>query len=241
MSESVENGGKLSSPGGFFSRLVGIFLSPKKVFSDVDNGAPWWEPWVWASFVYMIVGYLVAPIQIHLYRLREGQMPREEFEKAIETMQSFPIKYLGIISAPLTTLFVAVIFALVSYIAVSGLAERSSFKKHLTICLWGTVVWWLGVLVSTAVVRLKGIEQIRTVRDAAAPFGPAAFVSDANRIWFALLSTLDVFAIWFYVLVVVGVVHVFRLSGRSAVLIVIPIWLVYVLFELIGARMAGLP
>jgi hypothetical protein len=239
MTETLPNGVDRPS-GSLLSRLFGILYSPKKVFDDVDRGAPWWEPWVWVSVLNIAVSYLAIPIQVQLQRLRAGDVPPEEVERGIEAMQSMPVKMLGIISAPVSVLFVGVVFAAVSYIAVSVLSERANFKKHLAICLWASLVWWLGVLASTLVVRARGIGEIRAVRDAMAPFGPAAFLPEANSIWLAVLSTLDVFALWFYTLVGIGVVRVFRLSWRGAALVVIPVWLLYMLFELVSARLAGM-
>jgi len=221
------------------SRLAGIFHSPKRVFSDIDAGTPWWQPFVCVSLLNMIVAYIVIPIQIQLFRLRADQMPKEQFEESLRHMQTFPIKYLGIIAVPVMVLIMGLIFAAASYIAVSVLSEKASFKKHLTIYFYASIVASIGILVSTLVVLGKGVENIRTVRDAAAPFGPAAFVPEAQKILYAVLSTLDVFSLWFYALIALGVMQVFRLSWRSALLVVIPIWLLSVLGALIGTRLGG--
>ncbi|MDH3217830.1 MAG: YIP1 family protein, partial [Candidatus Krumholzibacteria bacterium] len=55
----------------------------------------------------------------------------------------------------------------------------------------------------------------------------------------AILNSLDVFQLWFYILVGMGVMHVFKLSGRSAALVVIPVWLVFVLIALVSARLGA--
>jgi len=117
----------------FLSRFMGIFFSPKKIFSDVDAGVPWWQPWIWVSVLNMIVAYVVIPVQVQLYRLRNDQIPKEQLEQTLQQMQSFPVKYLGIVTAPVVILIVGLIFAAASYIAVSVLSERASFKKHLTL------------------------------------------------------------------------------------------------------------
>lgn len=223
----------------FVSRFLGIFHSPKSVFSDVDAGTPWWQPWICASVVSMIIAYVVIPVQIQLHRLRESEMSRERFEQSLQAMQTFPVKYLGIITSPVMVLIVGLIFAAASYIAVSILSEKASFKKHLSIYFFSSIVASVGMLVSNLVVRGKGVENIRTMRDAVAPFGPAAFVPEAQKIPYAVLSTLDVFSLWFYALMGLGVMHVFRLSWRSAALVVIPIWLLSVLIALIGARLGA--
>lgn len=228
-------------PGSAVSRLLSIFHAPKQVFAEIDRGAPWWEPWIWVSALNMVVAYVAIPIQIRLYRLTAVDLSEEDLRRAIEGMQSVPIKAVAIIGAPVGALFAGVIFAAVSYIAVSVLSERANFKKHLAICLWASLVWWVGVLVSTLIVRARGVDQIRTVRDAVASFGPAALVPEAGKIPLAILSTLDVFALWFYGLVAVGVVSVFRVSWRNVALVVVPVWLLNVLFELISTSFSGMP
>jgi hypothetical protein len=239
MPETMSEEKSTGSPMGFLSRFVGIIVSPKRVFADIDGGAPWWQPWIWVSLINMIVAYVMIPIQIQTYRLRVDEVPKEQFDQTIAHMQAFPLKYLGIIVAPVMVLVAALVFSAASYIAVSVLSDRASFRKHFTIYLYGAIVASLGMLVSNIVVVAKGIENIRSFRDSMAPFGPAAFVPEGHKIPYAILSTLDVFSVWFYVLMVLGVMHVFRMSGRSAVLVVIPIWLLSVLASLVGARFGG--
>lgn len=236
MPEVISEEKSTGSSMNFVSRFAGIFFSPKRVFSDIDAGAPWWQPWIWVSLLNMIVVYIFMPVQIQLYRLRADEIPKEQFDQTLQHMQSFPLKYLGIVPTPVVVLIAGLIFAAASYIAVSVLSERASFKKHLTIYFYASIVASVGMLVSNIVVRGKGLENIRTPRDAVVPFGPGAFVPEGHKIPYAILSTLDIFSIWFYALMALGVMHVFRLSWRSAVLVVIPVWLLSVLGQLIGAR-----
>jgi hypothetical protein len=224
---------------GFVSRFHSIFHSPEKVFADVDKGAPWWEPWVWASLVNMLVAYVVLPIEIHLYRLNLRGIPEDQIAQTIENMQRFPMKYMGVVTAPITVILVAAVFAGISFLAVSVLSERADFKKHLTICLFASIISSVGVLLSNIVIRWRGIENIRSLEDATATFGPAAFIPEGHKIWYAVLSTFDVFSIWFYVVMWIGVIHVFRLSRLSGLLVVVPVWLLSVLIALVFARFGG--
>jgi len=227
---------------GFLRRFVGIFVSPRRVFADIDSGSSWWEPWVWGSLIYMIVAYLSLPVQVRLFELTRDQMSPEEFERSLAWAQAPLAKALAIGAWSVGVLFEGVLFATVSYIAVSALSERSSFRKHLAICLWSSIAASVGVLLSNIVIRLKGIEEIRGVRDAMAPFGPAVLLPDSGgKMWYALLSTLDIFSIWFYALMAVGVMQVFGMSRRASILVVIPVWLVSILIALIGVRFAGTP
>jgi len=221
---------KAGTSMNFVSRFLGIFVSPKRVFSDVDAGAPWWQPLIWVLLLTLIIGVVVMPVQIRLLQLRGDEMPKEQLEQAVKFV---PV---GIIVGLVMVVIVGFIVAAVSFIAVSILSERASFKKHLTIYFYASIVATVGMVVSNLVVRAKGIENIRTIRDAAAPFGPAAFVPEAQKIPYAVLSTLDIFSLWFYVLMALGVMQVFRLSWRSALLVVVPIWILTVVITVIGAH-----
>jgi membrane protein, antimicrobial resistance system len=217
----------------FVSRFVGIFHSPKRVFSDVDAGAPWWQPLIWALLLTLIIGYIAMPVQVQLLRLRADQMSEEQIEQAVKYV---PV---GLVVTLLMVVIAGFVVAGVSYIVVSLLSERATFRKHLAIYFYASIVVSLGLLISNLVVRTKGIDSIRTARDASASFGPAAFVPEGQKILYAILSTFDIFSVWFYALMILGVMHVFRVSWRSALLVVIPIWLFSVVFAIIGAHFGG--
>lgn len=221
--------------GGPWARLVGIFYAPKRVFSAVDRGSRWWEPWIWASVLYALTSYLAVPIQARILRINPGPLSAEDVDRAIERMQSLAGLVAGLLMAPVMMLVIAAVFAGASYLVLAALTERASFQKHLTLCLWSSIVWSAGALASALVVRAGGIEEIRSARDAMASFGPAVFFPEAGAVWFAVLSSFDLFALWFYLLVAVGAMHIFRLSGRAALLAVAPIWLINVVIGLLGA------
>jgi len=216
--------------------VLRIFYAPKSVFADVDRGAPWWEPWIWSSLLLALTTIIAAPIQLQVMRGNPQGMPEEQLQRTLEAMQAFPMKYMGAITAPIIAFIVVIILAGASYIIVSMVSDRGSFKKHFSLCFWSSVVMWTGALLSMLVVRMRGIEEIRTASDAIASFGPAAFFREANRFVYAFLSTLDLFALWFYALVVFGVMWVFRVSGRTAFLVVLPIWVLTLLMDMIRPR-----
>ncbi len=223
------------------ARVFAIFRSPVKVFCDIDRGVPWWEPWVVVSLLNVMIAYVIIPINVRLFSLNPHGLSPEELTQQMETMQTFAMKYLGVITAPVSVLFAALVFSAVSYVVVSVFSERPDFRKHITVYLYSSVIFSAGVLVSNLIVRWKGVENIKTVGDAVAPLGPAAFVPAGEKIWFALLSTLDIFSLWSYVVFGLGVMYVFGLSGRAAMLSIVPLWLLAVLIALIGARFGGAP
>ena len=223
--------------GTFFERFLWIFLSPKKLYEEIAVGVDWWQPLVWVSLVNMITAYLLIPVQIKLASLNPDNVPPEQLQQTIETMEK--LGYLGLISAPVAVLFSGALVAGISYLILSVISERSSFKKYFTLYLYSSIIMSLGILLSTVLTRMKGLDAIRSMEDAFASFGPAMLIPTESKILTSVLTTLDIFNVWFYILIGMGVAHIFKVSSRAAVVVVLPVWLVFVLFSLVGARVAG--
>lgn len=211
--------------------------SPKRLYADIASGSHWAEPWVWVSLISMLIAYLSVPVQMQLVRLNPQGRPIEEVEQTVAAMQKFGV--LGVVSTPVIILITGLIVGGISYLLVSLLAEDSSFKKYFTLVLYANIPVALGQLLSTVMARMKGLESIRSVQDATAQFGPALLASPDQKILYPVLSSLDVFYIWFYALLAAGLVHIFRMSTRNAVLVVIPVWLLQVLFALLSSRVGN--
>jgi hypothetical protein len=229
----------VGSSSGLLTRLAWTFQSPKKLFADIASGeAHWWQPWVWVSLINMVIAHLSVPIQIQLTRVNPRDIPDDQLQQTIEAMEKFG--FLGVISTPIVVLITSLIIVGISYLVVSVMAEQAGFKKYFTVYLYASIVSSLGLLLGTIVTISKGVENIRSIEDASSSFGPAILVGPGHEILHVMLSTsLDAFQIWFYLLLGMGVTHVFGLSKRAAVLVVVPVWLLFLLVSLVSVRMSG--
>jgi hypothetical protein len=225
--------------GTFVERLMWTFLSPKRLYADIAAGVDWWQPLVWVSVVNMVTSYISLPIQVKLAGLNPDGVSAEELEQTLLAMQDLKNVGLLLISTPVAVLFFGVIVAGVSYLILSVLSERSTFKHYFSLYLYSSVVMSVGVLLGTVLTRMKGLDAIRTMEDAFVSFGPAMMFSPDSKIVTSVLTTFDIFYIWFYVLLGAGVVHVFKVPPRSAAVVVVPVWLVFVLVSLVSARVTG--
>lgn len=223
--------------GTFVSRFVWTFVSPRKMFADVEAGVHWLQPLVWVSLINMVTAKISVPIQIQIARLNPGNAPQEQVDQSIEMMEKF--WFLGIVTTPVVILFTGLIILGISYLVLSSLSERAKFGRHFCLYLYASIMISVGTLLSTLLTRMRGVETIRVVEDAYSNFGPSVLFPAANKILTPILSTFDVFYVWFYILVGMGVVQIFKLSGRMAALVVVPIWLLYVLLAVVSARFAS--
>lgn len=227
--------------GGMLARLLWIFTTPRRLYADITaDRTGWWEPWVWASVLNMAVAYVGIPIQRRVIELNPNDLPADQLQKTLEAMERPIAKFVGVGSAPLGVLIFGGLFAVISYIAISVLSERSNFRKYFTLFLYSFVVVSVGILLSNIMLRLKGVENIRSFSDLTVSFGPAVLVDpEGSKILFSLLSTLDIFSVWSYLLLGAGAMYVFGLTKKGAILVVVPVWLLWVLVALVGTRMGN--
>ena len=218
----------------FIPRFIATLVSPKELYEDIDRGAHWWQPWAWLSLINIVSAQIFKPIYIHLARLNPNDVPEEQLEQTIEAMDKF--WFVGILSTPVQMLILLAMVAGVSYIVLSVLAEESRFKKYLCLTMYASIPVWIGALLGVVVARMKDLSEINNFQDATVSFGPAAFLDPEQKMIYPFLSTLDVFSVWFYALLALGVMHIFRLSGRSAIFVVLPVYLVMVLIEFLRVQ-----
>ncbi len=219
-----------------FRRIGWIFTSPTRVFDDVREGrVSWWQPWLFVSAIYVLVGWLSLPIQRVLVELNPRGIDPDQLDRQLEMMERFaPVQ---IVATPGVMLVTGFIGAGVTYALVSLLAREASFRRYFTITWYASIVASLSQLISVLVVRQRGLDVIEGPRDAMVTASLRFLAPDG--IAGALLGTIELFTIWSLVLIGLGVVRVFDLSPRRAALVVLPWWLMAAATSLLSQLMGG--
>jgi len=137
---------------------------------------------------------------------------------------------------PVQLIVMTLLFALLSYVVISIVSERANFKKYFTLYLYGWIPFSIGTMASMMLSRekLDSMGGLRSIDDVMATFGLGALFTTESNFVKALLGSFDIFAIWFYVLVGLGVIHVFRVSRHSAAMVVAAVWVPIFLYTLVG-------
>jgi hypothetical protein len=70
-------------------------------------------------------------------------------------------------------------------------------------------------------------------------FSLAPLFPQVTGILNALMESLGIFQIWYYVIFVLGVSAIFKISRKQALLPTIPIWVLSFLFAYLGTKFGG--
>ena len=219
--------------GGFLRSIIDIFVDPFKVFARIDAGLTWWKPFALVSVVGMILGYIMIPFQIKMIQLNPRGASAEQIQKATEGYGKM---------APLTLLLVPIV-TIVIYLIVAGIAHlvvnimsssRSNYKKTLSLVSFCGIVAVIEQIIGTIVLKMRGLESVESPEDLKFSLSLAPLFGHGKGLLNAALQSLSIFQIWYYILFVLGIAAVFKISRKQAIFTVLPVWILAVLMGWVG-------
>jgi hypothetical protein len=223
--------------GGFLSSIVDIFADPFKVFARIDAGLSWWKPYILVTVVTMIISYLALPLQQKLVELNPKGLSEEQLQKAVEGYGKFAP--LGLIMVPIGMIVVYLLIAGVVHLVINIMSSRSNFKKTLSLISFCAVITLIEQIISAVVLRMRGVESIESAADLKFSLSLAPLLGDGKGLLNAVLQSLSIFSIWYYVVLVLGIAAIFKITRKAAIVPVLPIWIFSILMLWIGGKFGG--
>lgn len=212
----------------FFQRFLWIFTSPTRVFDDIRDGkVSWWQPWLMVSVLFVIAGWLSMPAQRAVMELNPKVTPEMADKMGV-------MLYWQLLITPIFSLIVALLSAGISYVVVTMQSKEATFKKYFTLILFTNLIFALGYVITSAILRARGVEGISSPEDVKIAFSLRMLATEASPVVRGLLGSIEFFSIWGLVLVVLGVKRIFKLATGPAIACVIPLWVIYTAFSILG-------
>ncbi|MCX5752946.1 MAG: YIP1 family protein [Candidatus Krumholzibacteria bacterium] len=223
--------------GGFLSSIIDIFADPFKVFARIDAGLSWWKPFVLVSAATMIMSYLAFPLQQKLIELNTKGLSEEQLQKTVEGYGKFAP--LQLIMVPIGLIIFYLIVAGVVHLVINIMSSRSSFKKTLSLISFCAIITAIEQIISTVVLKMRGVDSVESVADLKFSLSLAPLLGEGKGLLGAVLQSLSIFSIWYYVVLILGIAAIFKISRKAAIVPVLPIWIVSVIVIWIGGRFGG--
>lgn len=234
----AEEGARLSA----LSRLTGIFFSPGEVFADVNRKPTWLVP-VLLSMV-VAVGFSVyfhrrVPLdieQITREQMQERastqgtQLTDEQMDRALSFARLIEKAKLPLaaIVPPLVILVVSAIF----FFVFQMLQAETNFARAFSVVAWAHLARSLVEQVLSAVVITVNPQIVDPKHlDAITMTNLGAFFSskDLPRGLHSVLASIDLFTIWFLILLAIGFSAISkRIPTKKAAKIILVVWILWI-------------
>jgi hypothetical protein len=223
--------------GGFLQSIIDIFVDPFKVFARIDAGLTWWKPYLFVSVVMMITSYFMLPLQRKVMELKMQNLSEEQLQKAAEQFGKWaPV---GLVVVPLGIIVIYLIMAGIAHLCVNIMSTRSSFKKTLSLLSFCGIISIIEQIIGTVILRMRGPESIESAADMKFSLSLAPLVGDGKGLLGAVLQSLSIFQIWYYIVLILGIAAVFKISRKAAIIPVLPIWIISVIMIWIGGSFSA--
>ena len=233
---------------GPFQRLTGVLFSPGETFADVNRKPTYIAPII-IGMVLALAASVVFSMRVKVDweritrdRIRTavektgGSMPPEEqIQQQVNITKMigkvFPV--IAVIGTPIYYAILAGIFALALMIAQT----QTTFKKILSVVSWSAASTSLvGTIVTSASLMVRDTEGIDPSKpESISTTNLAAFLpSGTARPLSALAASLDVFTIWFLILLTIGFAAIAgsrRVTTGKTGSIVFGLWILWVLIK----------
>jgi len=230
---------------GPLQRIFGVLFSPGETFADINRKPTLVSPII-VAMIMALIGTVVFSMRVKVDwdkiardRIRAqvektgGSMPAEEQiqqQVNITKMIGKLIPILIVVGTPIYYVILAGIFAL----ALMIIQAKSTFKKIFSVVLWsGAATGIVGTIIVCASLMVRDTEGLDPSKPGAvSPTNLAAYLpTDIPKALASIAGSLDVFTIWFLILLSIGFAAVAgskRINTSKAGTVVFGLWILWV-------------
>ena len=204
--------------------LIDVFVSPGALFTRLRDRPHWLIPLLALCIVMVAQQYVLYPFtQRAMLGSINDQMPAAMAQAYREGAH----KPFGVMNA-ISPLFGVAIFMLLGAGILTGLAAmftgKGGFKALFASLAYAKLITIPALVLSALVVYLRGLDSVNSMVDIMWTIGPAIFIGE-NKLLFNIFSQINLFEIWYLIVLVIAVRKVTGNNGAGATAAVVIYWL----------------
>jgi len=218
-----------------FSRMLGTFFEPRKVFTSLDKKPVWLDVLVVLLILLVITLYFFQPLILETQKekiLKNEKLSEEAKSMAVESFNQPFTKIMiwvgGILGFVIVFFVVALVFFFIANFILGG---EGRFNRMLSIYAHASLVMLPASIVKIPLAIAKKSMSVQT--------SPAVFLSPEaeGTALFSFLSSFDIFTIWTIILISLGISVLYKFSLKKASIMVVIPWFIYIIIKVVMASM----
>jgi len=207
-----------------FNRITGTVFSSTKTFTKINSKPTWLIAYLTIGTGAILIGSLISPFIIQAQIM---SMPSDISLQQIENGLKFMKRYqtIGIALSPLLLILKFLIVSAVLWLIVQLFTEVD-FKRIFSVVVHCGVITFLGSILSFIILKLRGLQSIKSAADIQVSLGLDLFLRnpDLDLPLKAFLSNINVFSIWWIVLISLSLSITGKISRIKATVMAIFFW-----------------
>lgn len=222
--------------------MSGTFTSPSETFETITD-TPIKNYWIIPVIISVVLGLVTSflfmsdkelisktmdkqkekMMEKFEQNIKDGKMTREDADKAMESMnpEGMFFKIIGFGGAVLLPFLTLLLLSVIYLVVLKFMKADFDFKNILNVVGLAMIISAVGGILSMIISVVKG--ELVTI-------GPVLFLNESStgEKMYSLLLKVDLFTIWFYAVIAVGLSRVSRTDILKTVPLVFGVWIIYI-------------
>lgn len=195
------------------SRLINIFVAPQATMEAEKEKPMWYIPLIIFLALTTVSAVMLKPVTVQLQHekmvesMEKQGMTQEQIDQALERVQN--LSPLMIIAPQIVTqiFFFVIVAAVWSFVGNVLIGSAVKFSQMLSITAYSWIVVVVGMLIKSPIILSKESINVH--------FSPAVLLSDETTFLYKVLAQFDLFNIWCFFIVTIGMAVMTRRTARS--------------------------
>src|SRR5712671_6074509 len=203
-----------------FQRIIGVLFSPDATFASIARRPDWVVPLVLLLIVSLAAGLIMAPHVDFGAAAREAMEQNknaspEQIDKAVRISSSIGKVFTYI--SPVLSLIGLLVIAGILLLAFRLFGGEGDYKQAFSVTCYSSIPTIIKSVVTLIIIVAKGgiipAQALTTIVRS-----NLGFLVDykTNPMAFALLSSFDIFSVWFLALLIIGFAYLSRLTKAKS-------------------------
>lgn len=223
--------------------ILDILANPSDAFTSLKQQPRWFIAFIVIGSFTILIAFLLHPFSQHLmHSLLSVQYEDHEIERILNTAQRFT--YIGYIFNPVILLLRwLIVAALLYFIAVLLNAENLTYKSIYASVVYAEIVFVVMGILNVIVLYFKGVDTVTHPIHLQAIAGMDILMRNPtdNMPLFIFLNNINIFSVWYLVILKIGLSIMTRFSKLKSALIVTFVWLLTVIYQVVIATISEKP
>jgi hypothetical protein len=211
------------------SNLINIIIEPAKAFEHIKEKDDWWIPFIALAVVTLIFLWVSTPAMSRIMAQKMAEMGvNKELPKSVDL-----IKY---VFAPIGVLIGFLVVSLILWVLGNSFGADWNFIKALDLYAYSSVIQVIRSILNSVVLFIRGAPNIMTLRELNFATGLNLFFSPENPKLYAVLSGIEIFSIWQFILIAYGVSAITGISKKKAAIVSVILYILSIGISVLFAR-----
>lgn len=229
-----------------FQRIVGVLISPGETFESIVRRPDWVVPLLILLLVSVVGGVLLAS-RVDFQTVAQEAMEMDPRTANMSANQAATAARFTAMTMKISA-YASPVLSLIAFLIVSGvllmsfrlMAGEGTFLQAFSVTIYAWYPRLIKGILSTVVLLSRKSISIFDLQNPVMSNLGFLFDPKSKPLQFAMASSIDLFAIWSVILMVIGFAAMSKLTRAKSTAIVIGWWIVVNLLALIGPAMQAL-